>query len=106
MANDGLYQPNVPQLLQSGVTATGNGGVLLIKGACSQVTVVLQGTGTTSGGAVIIEEGFYDPNGDDYSGTWSALSTVNGSTFSGPGGVNQVIARMAGSYWALRVRVS
>lgn len=96
--------PGTPQTLQS-LATTGNGGILLVRGQCERVTVVLQSNGTTSGGAVTIEEAYYDPNGPVYSGTWSAIgSAINASSFTG--GAQSIVHIIGYSVWALRVRIS
>lgn len=48
------------------------------------MTFYLVSTGTTSSGTVILEEADWDPHGGTpYSGTWSAIATINASTFTG-----------------------
>ena len=80
-------------------------GVLYLRGECHNVTVVLQGTGTTSSGVIEIEEAYYnaDEGEPQYSGTWSTLQTVNASALTG--GV-QLVVHFEGSFWAVRVRIS
>lgn len=88
-------------------TTTGNGGVLMLYGQCARATIVLQSNGTTSGGAVSIEESFNEGNasnpGLQYSGTWSVIQAVNAADFTGTA---QKVIHVTGSVWALRVRVS
>ena len=85
-------------------TVTTGSGILMIKGQCARLTVVLESTGTTSGGAVTIEEAYYDPNDDPYAGTWSAIGTaINASAFTGGA---QLVTHALGSFWAVRIRVS
>jgi len=96
--------PHTPQQLQSAAT-TGTGGLLYLRGGTARVTVVLQSTGTTSGGAVSIEEAYYDQESGDpvYAGTWSVVQAVNASDFTGTA---QKVVHLTGSFWALRVRIS
>ena len=97
--------PGSPQLLQAAATATGDGGILLLRGQCGRVTIALQSVGTTSGGTVQIEEAYYDPDGPVYAGTWSALGTaIAASSFTG--GAQTVVHIQDYSIWALRVRVA
>lgn len=100
--------PTSPQLLidaqDTAADATAK-GILLLKGQCSQVTIVLQSTGTTSGGTVVIEEAYYTPEDVPYTGTWSQIgSTVNASSFTG--GAQLVLHVIGYSVWALRVRIA
>lgn len=95
-----LLTPTLPMTLQSSAT-TGNGGILLLKGECERVTIVVQGSSGVSAGAVTIEEAYYDPNGPVYAGTWDAIGsavTVVAST--------QAVTHGTGSYWAIRARIS
>lgn len=93
-----------PQRLHDAAT-TGNGNIYSPKGQSSNVSVALQGTGTTSGGAVTIEECYYDPEvtRGGYTGTWSTITTVNASDITGG---KQVVVHVAASVWALRARIS
>ena len=93
--------PTQPFAFLDTQTATTASGILLLRGECERFTVVLQSTGTTSGGTVIIEEAYYDPNGPVYSGTWSQLQSVNASSFTGG---TQIAYHFVGSFWAVRVR--
>jgi len=100
----GLVQ-GLPQQLQAAAT-TGNGGILSLRGETARLTIVIQGDGTVSSGAVQIEESYADapPTGPApfYTGTWSAINapvTVTGS------GAQQVV-HVAGSFWHVRVRIS
>ena len=96
--------PNLPAKLLNDDVATTASGILVLRGQCARVTVVLQSTGTTSGGTVAIEEAYYDEGGLIYPGTWSNLATVNASAFSG--GAQTVYHIINYSVWALRVRVA
>lgn len=91
-----------PIKLLSAVTATGNGGVLQVRGQVARVTIVLQSSGTTSGGTVSIEESFTDTE-VQYAGTWSVIQSVSASDFTGTA---QKVIHVTGSVWDLRVRIS
>lgn len=95
--------PMQPQQILNAETATTASGILVLRGQCDRLTVALQSHGTTSGGAVTVEEAYYDPNGPVYSGTWSVLQATNASTFSGS---TQTVIHWEGSFWAVRVRIS
>ncbi len=90
--------------LQDAAT-TGNGGILYMRGGSARLTVVLQSTGTTSGGTVSIEEAYYNLDAGDpvYAGTWSVIQSVNANSFTG---TVQLVEHYVGSYWAVRVRIS
>ncbi len=103
--------PNEPQALHL-VQTTGNGGILYLRGQCARLTIVIQGTGTTSGGTLTIEEALYNidipsdgfPITPAYSGTWSTIGAViNASDVSGG---KQEVIHAEGSFWAVRVRIS
>lgn len=95
-----LAQNSPSQLL---VTATSGSGIIWLAGNCNQLNVNLQSAGTTSGGVITIEEAYY-PNPDTaYTGTWSVITTVNASAFTGGASVT---VHIVGSFWAVRVRVS
>jgi len=48
------------------------------------LTFYLSSVGTTSGGVVSIEEADWNPSGGSpYTGTWSVITTVNASSFTG-----------------------
>lgn len=71
-------------------------------------TVVLQSNGTTSGGNVTIEEASWGPALDgtpaqDYTGTWSVISTIAASTFTGTAQKFVHIAPTANAYFRVRV---
>ncbi len=102
-----LLVPTTPKKLLDAAT-TGNGSVFLPRGQVARVTVILQSTGTTSGGAVSIEECFFEDIGTspgvEYAGTWSLITpAVSASTFTGGA---QIVVHISGSVWALRVRIS
>lgn len=98
--------PQAPLKLLDAATS-GNGSVFRPAGAVARVTIVLQSTGTTSGGTISIEECFYPDIGTspgvEYAGTWSVIQAVSASTFSGGA---QIVVHVQGSVWALRTRVS
>jgi hypothetical protein len=101
----GPYVLTAPGLVQLHTAATtGDGNILLMRGECRQLTVFFQSTGTTSGGALSIEEAYYDTNGPVYGGTWSVIAAVNASTFTG--GAQIVYHIASSSVWAVRVRIS
>jgi hypothetical protein len=73
-----------------------------------ELTVYLTSIGTTSSGAVTIEEADWDPydSAQVYSGTWSAIgSAVSASTFTG-GAQLAVHLPAPSAYGWLRVRIS
>ena len=95
-----------PKKLLNAAT-TGNGSVFTPNGAIARATIILQSTGTTSGGAISIEEAFYENIGTspgvEYAGTWSVIQSVSASTFTGGA---QVVVHVLGSVPALRCRIS
>lgn len=95
--------PGLEQLHNA--TTTGNGGILPLHGRSARVTIVLQSTGTTSGGTLIIEEAYWDSRTDPvYAGTWSQIASVSASTFTGGAQVFYHLAET--SSYAIRVRIS
>src|SRR5215813_8407376 len=101
MANPTRYNSaprGVPVSLQSAAT-TGNGNAVAIPNSFTNHTWKFQSVGTTSGGVITIEEAA-DPS---YTGTWSTLTTVNASDFSG-GAEKDVHA--SGLLRAVRARIS
>lgn len=103
MPNNSLT-PGTPLQLQNAAT-TGNGQILRLRGCTQNLTIVLQSTDTTSGGAVQIEEAYFRDDENAYSGTWSPLgSAINASSFTG--GAQQHVHIQNYSIWALRVRIS
>ena len=96
--------PASPQKLHAAATS-GNGGILVLHGQCQNVTIDFESAGTTSGGTLVIEEAYYDPNGPVSAATWSQLgSDVAASGFSGT--AKQTVHIVGYSIWALRVRIS
>jgi len=96
-----LIPSDAVQVLNAVTTGS---GILMLKGQCARLTVVLQSNGTTSGGAITIEEAYYDPQDAPYTGTWGAVGTaINASTFTGNA---QQPVHALGSFWAVRIRVS
>lgn len=93
-----------PQRLHDAVT-TGNGAIYQPRGQNTTTSIALQGTGTTSGGVITIEECYFDPavTPSGYTGTWSAITTVNASDITGG---KQVVVHVAASIWAVRARIS
>lgn len=62
------------------------------------VTVYLYGSGTVSGGTIVIEEA----HSSSYGGTWGVLSTITASTLNG---ALQAV-HVSGLVAALRIRIS
>ena len=99
-----IAKPEAAQALQVAKTASQNGGVLYLAGACQTLTVVIEGDATTSGGTIAIEEAFYRQEVDPYyAGTWSNIQTVNASDVSGG---KQFVIHANGSFWAVRTRIA
>ncbi len=97
----GPYVLTAPGLVQmQDAQTTGNGNILLLRGACSRLTVYIQGNGTISAGAITIEEAYYDPNGPVYAGTWSTIGSAVTITSA------QTAVHAVGSFWAVRCRIS
>lgn len=88
----------VPVALLSAVT-TGTGKGISVPITSSNPRFHIRGSGTISGGTIILEEAL-DP---DYTGTWSNLQTITASTLSG--GAEQVV-RVIGTIGAVRARIS
>lgn len=71
----------------------------------TNITVVIEGQGTISGGVVTIEEACFNPESEaPYGGTWSALTTVNGTDVTG--GAQKAVHLQVGAYSQIRVRIS
>lgn len=68
------------------------------------VTFFLQSNGTTSGGTVSLEEADYDPTSGTYSGTWSVITAINASTFTG--GAQTAYHIQASAMAVVRARIS
>ncbi len=94
--------PFSPMTLMNAVT-TGTGGILLVAGDSERLTISVLGSGTISGGTLILEESYYNPEGPVSAGTWSQLVSVTASTLSG--GVEQIY-HFPASIWAVRARIS
>ena len=102
--------PGTPIKLIDALT-TGTGGILETQGKIARLTIVAQGSGTITTGAIIIEEAFFEnipatgleSQGAPYTGTWSAIQTVTGSVLTT--GAQQII-HVQGSVWAVRPRIS
>lgn len=92
---------------------TGAGGVFLPRGAIARLTVVIQSSGTTSTGAISIEEAFYEDQpsnggigasaGVQYAGAWSVIQSIDMAPLTGG---DQQIVHVQGSVWALRCRIT
>ncbi len=71
-------------------------------------SIVLQSTGTTSGGNVTIEEASWGTTlagvqQTDYTGTWSIIQTIAASTFTGTAQLFVHISPTAYSYFRVRI---
>ena len=110
MAGPYTLIPGTPIKLLDAAT-TGTGGVLELQGKIARLTIVAQGSGTISTGAVSLEEAFYDnlppagfeSHGVPYTGTWSVISTVTGSALTT--GAQQIF-HIQGSVFAFRPRIT
>ncbi len=60
--------------------------------------------GTTSGGTILIEEADYTDSTQPYSGTWSQVTSISASTFTGGAQIAYHVTDCA--YGFLRVRIS
>lgn len=68
------------------------------------IVIVLRSIGTTSGGAVIIEEADWGPSEPVYSGTWSQIASITAASFTGGA---QVFTHIIDSAFGwVRVRIS
>jgi len=85
--------------LQVASTTTGNGTAVVPGPRVKNHSVYIMGSGTTSGGAISIEEAT-DPA---YAGTWSVIQSVNASTVTGTA---QSVVHFTASCRAIRARVS
>lgn len=71
----------------------------------TNIVIYVKGTGTTSSGVITIEEADYNPNTEvDYTGTWSAIITVNASDVTA--GVQKAVHLPTGAYAWVRTRIS
>lgn len=69
------------------------------------LAVYVTGTGTTSSGVITIETADFDPStASTYTGTWSAITTVNASDVTG--GAQKYVALTVAAYTQIRARVS
>lgn len=68
------------------------------------LSVFLRSIGTTSGGNVLIEEADWGPLETVYSGTWSQISSIAASSFTGGAQVATHITNCAYGY--VRVRIN
>lgn len=88
----------VAETLQSAATS-GNGNALAVSASFRNHVFQFTSSGTTSGGVITIEEA---PTAD-FAGTWSSLTTVNASDFTG-GATKEV--HVEGILSAVRARIS
>lgn len=110
MAGPYTLVPGSPIKLLDAAT-TGTGGVLELQGKIARLTIVAQGSGTISTGAISIEEAYYDnipppgfeAHGIPYTGTWSVIQAVTGSVITSG---SQQIIHVQGSVWAVRPRIT
>lgn len=77
---------------------TGNGTAVDVSKAYA-VTIYCEGTGTTSGGVITIEEA----RDTATAGTWSALTTINATQVTGGA---DIAVHLNGVYIAVRARIS
>lgn len=83
MSSPGLGYVRNKQLAGAITAATSIGVGVDVRGTLG-VTIYWTGTGTTSGGTLVLETADYDPNTEaPYAGTWFALQTVNAADVSG-----------------------
>lgn len=68
------------------------------------IAIVLRSIGVTSGGTIIIEEADWGPLEGVYSGTWSQISSIAASTFTG--GAQLVTHITDSAFGWVRVRIS
>ncbi len=92
----GATSPNGTVL--TGATS-GTGQAVLVAGY-QNLVLYLTSSGTTSGGVVTIEEA----SDIGYGGTWSSVTTVNASSFSG--GATVAYHFPVSAYGAIRARIS
>lgn len=96
-----------PLVLQSAAT-TGPGRYLPLKGNANDLTVVVEATGTITGGAISIEEAYWKDDAPPYSGTWSVIKSLTGATDFTSNAQTVFHANKTGpsSFWAVRARIS
>lgn len=70
----------------------------------SSVSFTLQSNGTTSGGNITIEQASYADPINIYTGTWSTITTIAASSFTGGMQRTVNITGLAGTW--VRVRIS
>jgi len=69
------------------------------------VGIYVTGAGTTSSGVVTIETADFNPSNEStYTGTWSAITTVNASDVTG--GATKFIGLPVAGYSQIRTRIS
>ncbi len=95
--------------LLTAVTATGNPGTSRPVNVEGRDEIVFYfssvGTGTTTGGTLVIEEADYAPEGPVYAGTWSQIGpTITANDFTGT--KQQAVHVSPNAYANLRVRVA
>lgn len=89
-------QPDRIESNRTGLIAEGDSVKLVVN--TERVTVYLCGSGTVSGGTVVVEEA----HDDAYTGTWSEIETVTASNLNGAA----LAVHVDGFVGAVRARVS
>jgi hypothetical protein len=80
-------------------------GAPIGSGGRDEIVFYIIGTGTTSGGTVVIEEASGAPFGAIYAGTWSAIgNSIAASTFTG--GATVAVHLPIAAYRFVRARIS
>lgn len=80
-------------------STTGAGTAYSVPHASEHFTVLFEGTGTISGGTILLEES----DNETYTGTWSTITSITGTAITG--GAAQVV-HFQGLVRAIRARVS
>lgn len=89
----------------TGVSADETTSMAIPPGQHMASAIVVIGNGTTSSGVLTYEEAYWNPQTQmPYSGTWSAITTVNASDVTG--GAQKVIHVAPNALFAQRVRIT
>ncbi len=103
MASPGLGVLNTPLLYQK--TATASVCVPVNCLGYKEIGVYVIGEGTTSSGVITIETADFNPTTEEnYTGTWSAITTVNASDVTG--GAQKHVPLTDSAYMFIRTRIS
>lgn len=86
----------------TGVTAGTSQPVL--SAAQGIIAFYFRSVGTTSGGTLLVEEADWDEQEQVYSGTWSVMTTISASSFTG--GAQLAYHPSDSAYGWVRVRIS